>query len=222
MIRLLSIFIFGIIVFAQNYSKAQEKCNCPKNGYTHKLSPDTIIDFSNNRKFSICGYKQFLNNQIFYREFELTVCGEDTFVKYWHALQLCKVEFANDTLFIREVKNLPIDSGDSLYYSIWITDKYYFKNDKLFHFIRLNRDIPKYDSSQIKTVLKEYEGLTKGIDDKKIILLRKLFVATISGSQTARKYFLGYEKKVGKLDGIYAEDYDDLKRMLISWEKKSL
>jgi hypothetical protein len=50
-------------------------------------------------------------------------------------------------------------------------------------------------------------------------LVNRLFIATISKDNTARKYFYEFEKKF-ELDGAFSEEYNDLKAMLEVWDKQ--
>ena len=179
------------------------------------------MEFTNHQKFAVCGYKQIYNNKVYFREFELLVCGQDTFVKFWHALQFCRIELIKDTLFVNEEKYLPTGKNDSLEFNVWTIDRFYFLNGNLIHLFDVNKNITKYNEQQVQSTLKDYVNSAKGIDENKMALLRRLFIATISQSNKARKYFMNFESKFGPLDGINAEDYDDLKNMLKLWDSKS-
>ena len=52
-----------------------------------------------------------------------------------------------------------------------------------------------------------------------MVLCNKLFVAAISNSEKAKKYFMDFEIKFGALDGAFAEEYKDLKAKLALWNK---
>lgn len=58
------------------------------------------------------------------------------------------------------------------------------------------------------------------INDIRMDILSKLFVATISGDNEARLSFNDFQTKFGILDGDYAEKYLELKKMLSQWDNK--
>ena len=86
--------------------------------------------------------------------------------------------------------------------------------------IVVNNKIPKYNQSEIKEVLKAYDREKPGLDDSKMEIANKLFIATISGNKKARLCFKAFKTKFGTLDGAFAEEYSDLKSMLELWDKK--
>jgi hypothetical protein len=70
--------------------------------------------------------------------------------------------------------------------------------------------------------LQEFEIRKKGHYKEKMDLANKLFIASISDSDKARKYFVEFKDKfeVHDGDGAYAEEYHDLKEMLNLWDMK--
>ena len=84
----------------------------------------------------------------------------------------------------------------------------------------INRQIRTYSQGEIQSVLKTYETAKTGLDDSKMEMANKLFVATISNSKKARHYFKEFKSKFGTLDGAFAEEYNDLTAMLALWDRK--
>lgn len=84
----------------------------------------------------------------------------------------------------------------------------------------VNRQIRKYTEDEIQTVLKTYETAKSGLDDNKMVIANKLFIATISGDKKARQYFKEFNNKFGILDGAFKEEYSDLTAMLELWDRK--
>jgi hypothetical protein len=68
--------------------------------------------------------------------------------------------------------------------------------------------------------LKTYETAKPGLDDSKMEIANKLFIATISGDKKARQYFKEFKSKFGTLDGAFSEEYSDLTAMLELWDRK--
>jgi hypothetical protein len=84
----------------------------------------------------------------------------------------------------------------------------------------VNRQIRKYNQDEIQTVLKVYETAKSGLDDNKMEIANKLFIATISGDKKARQYFKEFNNKFVTLDGAFKEEYSDLTVMLELWDSK--
>ncbi|HWY35215.1 MAG TPA: hypothetical protein VNX68_11255, partial [Nitrosopumilaceae archaeon] len=98
--------------------------------------------------------------------------------------------------------------------------KIYFDRQKVVRKLFVNRQIRKYNQDEIKVVLKIYETAKYGLEDSKMEIANKLFIATISGSNKARQYFKEFKNKFGTLDGAFKEEYNELTAMLELWDIK--
>jgi len=103
--------------------------------------------------------------------------------------------------------------------SVWTTDKIFFSGQKVVRKLVVNRQIRKYNQDEIQLVLNAYETAKTGLDDSKIEIANRLFIAAISGDNQARQYLKEFKNKFGTLDGAYAEAYNDLTVMLDLWDK---
>ena len=198
-------------------------CNCPKNTMAATKEgnkPDTTFSFSDNHKIILCGYKEVEDNETYFSEFILQVCGQDSIIDFWGAIQTCRLSFNHDTLAVIEIKNLPTGIGRAYKLTDWGIEKIYFSNARPARSFVVNRSIRKYSKSEIRKTLKEFETAKTGLDDNKIELANRLFISAISGNKTARKYFKEFETKFGELDGAFAEEYHDLQAMLSLWIEK--
>ncbi|SFS36448.1 hypothetical protein SAMN05660206_101330 [Sphingobacterium wenxiniae] len=225
MIRYCIITILTILTsIVTSYGQNEERnCNCPENimaGTTEESKPDTTFHFSNGKTIILCGYKNPDSNPITFSEFILSVCEQDTIIDFWGAMLTCRLKVHNDTLFVDDLRNLP--TGENLKYqeTVWSTEKIYFNEQRIVRQCAVNRQIRKYDQSEINTALREYEMAKFGLDDNKMEIATKLFMATISGDKKARQYFKEFATKFGTLDGAFAEEYKDLTSMLELWDDK--
>jgi len=193
-------------------------CDCPKTKYA-ETKADTTFYLSNGKTIVLCGYKNPDSKPTTFSEFILFVCGQDTIIDFWDAVLTCRLKVNNDTLLVDELKNLPTGENLKFQETIWTTEKIYFNGQKVIRKLVVNRQIGKYNQDEIQAVLKEYEAAKFGLDDNKMEIANKLFIATISGNQISRQYFNEFEKKFGTLDGAFAEEYSDLKAMLRLWDR---
>jgi hypothetical protein len=214
-IRFLFILTFGLTInsWGQNSVK---KCDCPSN-YSTGSDPETTFHLTNGKEITLCGYAETKDNEKLYSEFVLAECGQDKVIDFWDALTVCRIKTDKDTLIIEELKNLP--TGDSFAFktTVWRIEKLYFKSDQIQRESRVNRKIKKYSQKEISSVLREVEALSRKLSYDNMDLVNKLFVAAISGDNTARKY-LTDKARFGTMDGAFAEDYDELILMLKTWE----
>lgn len=213
---LISIFLISTCLASNN-----EKCNCFQFQSEFGIRQDSVIfNFSNGKSIILCGF--YNEKEAHFSEFTLSVCGHDNTIGFWGAVKDCKVKQEGDTLLIDELKDLPV--GNSLDYAkvIWTTNKIYFEENNLINKLVVNRDIKKYNQNEIQLVLSDFLSNyeKKDIPIAKEIILNRIFIACISGSQDAEMYFNDIEKYFGVLDGIYKEEYNDLKDMLQLWNKE--
>ncbi len=194
-------------------------CNCPSIKIT-ETEADTAFKFSNGKTIVLCGYTDTETQPITFSEFVLAVCGRDTIIDFWGALFTGRIVFKKDTLFIHEIIYIPAGKDFAYKEAVWTIEKIYFNKQKVIKKTAVNRQIPKYSKEKIALVLKEYETAKPGLDESKMELANRLFMATISGSKTARKYLGEFEKKFGGLDGHLGEEYIELIAMLEMWDKK--
>jgi hypothetical protein len=194
-------------------------CDCPKTQYAGAKA-DTTFQLSNGKTIVLCGYKNPDSKPTTFAEFILSVCGHDTIIDFWGAVLTCRLKVSKDTLFVDQLQNLPTGKNFKFQESTWTTEKIYFSGEKIVRKLEVNRQIRKYNHDEIQTVLKTYETAKSGLDDSKMEIANKLFVATISGDKKARQYFKEFESNFGTLDGTFAEEYSDLTAMLELWERK--
>lgn len=194
-------------------------CDCPKTQYTGTKA-DTTFLLSNGKTIVLCGYKNPDSNPTTFSEFVLAVCGQDTIIGFWGAVLTCRLKVNKDTLLVDQLQNLPTGSNFKYLETVWATEKIYFSGKKIVRELLVNRRIRKYNQGEIQLVYKSYENEKAGIDDRKMTIANKLFMATISGDKKARQYFHDFKNKFGPLDGAYKEEYNDLIAMLELWDRK--
>jgi hypothetical protein len=211
--RLAFILTFGLAInsLGQNLDK---DCNCPPNKFAG-TRPEAIFTLRNGR-IALCGYVENKDSERLFSEFVLAVCGQNNVIDFWDALTVCRIATNKDTLRIEELKNLP--TGDDLKFvsTVWRIEKIYFRDGQVERSAGLNRKIRKYSQREINNVLTEYERLSKKLTYDNMDLVYRLFMATISGNKTARKY-LTDKTRFETLDGAFQEEYEELISMLKSW-----
>ena len=154
-----------------------------------------------------------------YSEFILSVCGQDTIIDFWGAVLTCRLKVSKDALFVEELQNLPTGKNFKFQETVWTTEKIFFSGQKVVRKLVVNRQIRKYTEEEIQTVLKTHETAKSGLDDNKMVIANKLFIATISGDKKARQYFKEFNNKFGILDGASKEEYSELTTMLELWDR---
>jgi hypothetical protein len=194
-------------------------CDCLKTQYAGTKA-DTTFYLSNGKTIVLCGYKNPDSKQTTFSEFILAVCGQDTIIDFWGAVLTCRLKVNKDTLLIDQLQILPTGTNFKFQETVWTTEKIYFSGQKIVRKLVVNKQIRKYNQNEIQSVLKTYETATPGLDDSKMEIANKLFVATISGDKKARQYFEESKNKFGTLDGAFAEEYSDLTAMLELWDRK--
>jgi hypothetical protein len=216
------IIILAFLTLNSSYGQSSKvTCDCPKFHYADTKA-DTTFHFSNGKIIVLCGYKNPNSKPTNFSEFILSVCGQDTILDFWSAVMTCQLETIKDTLLVEEIKNLPTGEDFKFQPTIWTIEKIYFLNGKIIRKLETNKSILKYNEKEIKMVLQEFETRNKGHFKEKMDLANKLFIASISGSEMARKYFGEFKEKfeIHNGDGAYAEEYHDLKEMLNLWYMK--
>ncbi len=214
--------LFAILVCASFQAQTTERtCDCPKTQYAGTKA-DSIFFLHGEKSIVLCGYKNKNNVPVTYSEFILSVCGQENIIDFWDAMQTCQLKVNHDTLLVEELKFLPSGEYFSFQPTVWIIEKIYFVNEKLVRRVEVNRKIRKYTTKEIQQVLIAFNTAAKGLDDSKMELANKLFIASISDNKKARKYLKDFEHKFGTLDGAFAEEYEDLVGMLELWDKKGI
>lgn len=194
-------------------------CDCPKTQFAGTKA-DTTFHLSNGKSIVLCGYKNPDSKPTTFSEFILSVCGQDTIIGFWGAVLTCRLKVHKDTLLVDQLQNLPTGKNFKYQETVWTTEKIYFRRQKLVRKLVVNRQIRKYNQDETQTVLKTYKTAKSGLDDSKMEIANKLFIATISGDKKARKYFKEFNNKFGILDGAFKEEYSDLTAMLQLWDKE--
>ena len=220
MTRLSIIIILSVLTFTTVYGQTKKvECDCPMTQFAGTKA-DTTFYLSNGKTIVLCGYKNPESNPTDFSEFILFVCGQDTIIDFWGAVLTCRLKVSRDTLLVQQIVNLPIGKNLKYQMTVWTIEKIYFIGQKTLRKLVVNRQIPKYNQYEIKEVLKLYETAKSGLDETKMAIVNKLFIATISGDKTSRQYFKEFKTKFGTLDGAFAEEYSDLTAMLVLWDKK--
>ncbi len=196
----------------------KSSCDCPKTEYA-RTKADSTFHLSNGKTIVLCGYKNPDSKPTTFSEFILAVCGQDTIIDFWGAELTCQISVDNDTLLINQLQNLPTGKNFKFLETVWVTEKIYFNGQQLIRKLVVNRQIRKYSQTEIQFVLKTYETAKPELDDSKMEIANKLFIATISGNQKARQYFKEFNTKFGILDGAFKEEYSDLTAMLELWDR---
>ena len=215
-----SILTLSFLFFTSLYGQSKKAtCDCPNTQYAGTKA-DTTFHLSNGKTIVLCGYKNTDSNPVTFSEFVLSVCGQDSIIDFWGAVLTCQLKVRKDSLLVERLENLPTGRNLQNQNTVWTTEKIYFINKKLFRKIVVNRQIRKYNQAEIQTALKEYNTASYGLDDSKLGIANKLFIATISGDKRARQYFGEFRNKFGALSGEFAEEYGNLTAMLKLWDKK--
>lgn len=210
--------ILTLTVYACGQQTKKTSCDCPKTQFA-ETKADTTFHLSNGKTIVLCGYKNEDSNPTTFSEFVLSVCGQDTIIDFWGAVLTCQLKVHNDTLLVEELHNLPTAKNLEYTKTVWTTEKIFFNEQKVVRKLIINKKI-RYDKDEIQTALKAYETAKYGLDDSKMEIANKLFIATISGDTKARQYFKEFKTKFGTLDGAFSEEYSDLTAMLDLWDKK--
>ena len=215
-ITIILTFLTLTSVFGQT---KKTSCDCPKTQYAGTRA-DTTYHLFNGKTIVLCGYKNPDSKSTTFSEFILSVCGQDTIIDFWGAVRTCRLKVNKDTLLVDELQNLPTGNNFKYQETVWTTEKIYFSGQKIVRKLVVNRQIRKYNQDEIQSVLKSYETAKSGLDDSKMEIANKLFIATISGDKKARQYFKEFKTKFETLDGAFAEEYSELTAMLELWDRK--
>lgn len=197
-------------------------CNCPPNQFTSFTKPDTSFHFNNGSEIVLCGYKETatVKGKKIFTEFILAVCRQDTIIDFWGAIDDYILSLKNDTLFVEELKILPTGKQLNYQQTVWKIDKLFFQKGKIVRKFTLNRNIRKYNSDEISKVINEYKSTTTNDMEKAELIFDRLFIATISGSQESRNYFVNFKTKFPHLGEHFNEEYDIGQKMLRQWESR--
>ena len=204
--------LFLLISFACCSQTDSKVCVCAKNEYITTKKTDTIFSFSNQKKIFVCGFKEMKNKQIVYSEFVIGICGEDTLIGFWGALKNCTINKRNDTLWIDEIIWLPVGNKFIDTQTVGKRTRIYFNNNLFFSDSIFNPTIRKYSITEIEEVINEYEKMKSSNGVTAIDIMKKLFVAYISGSDKAKNYF--HEIGQGTINSELSELYDELNQLL--------
>lgn len=190
-------------------------CKCADNSHTHRTKPDTLFMIPSIGNVALCGNISEIKKDIYFTEFDLSLCGVDTIIKYWHALQFCQIKIIKDGFIVREMKYLPIGADQLDKFIAWTNEEFIFENNSIIRNLTINKEIPLYTKKQIKSAISSYKNSDKENQDEIVLIISKLFMASISGSSKAKKYFNSLNSK---FDAANAERYDELQKMLIAWD----
>jgi hypothetical protein len=180
-------------------------------GTTKDQKPNKIFTFSKGKQIILCGYEEPAKNETLYSEFILQECGKSDVIDFWGAVFSGTVNFKDDVIYIREIKNLPTGPDRSFISTHWSTQTLRYDTKKLVRNYKVNHSIRKYTKTEIEKTLKEFEGGKNNYAGDVEEVMYRLFVAAISGDAKAKKYFYEFSKFT-LLDGAVSEDYKDLKQ----------
>lgn len=189
------------------------KCQCPANELAATRA-DTVFTLGNGKSIVLCGFRNTGSTPVDFSEFVLAECGNDSIIRAWDGTTTARIRTVMDTLMVEEIWNLPTGKDFSFRPTIYWINYIFYKGERLEIIPSQNYDLPKYSSRQIKQVLKEYEESTGKLNDTAMELANKLFIAAISGSEKAMRYFYDFDDKFTGLDGAFAEEYKDLAAVL--------
>lgn len=197
-------------------------CTCPNS----TSRPDTIFYFSNGPSIGLCGHREVdtVSGKISFYEFTVFICGDDSAIASggWF-LQNSRMRKTGDTLFLEDCPSFPVGLNFKPEEVTWTMEKMYFVKACIRVEKKINRGMRKYNQQEIQTVIREYEKIKPGhsnLDDSTMIMVDKLFIAAISGSEKARECFGDIPRKFAGLDGFGGEYYNDLKHKLSAWDNK--
>lgn len=229
---LITLMLISSWIMTVSAQIASGSCDCPKTLFTDTKA-DTAFRLSNGKTIVLCGYKYPGRQPAAYTEFVLAVCGQDTIIDFWSPLLTYQFKTDKDTLLAEQLHILPTGKDFNYQETLWITEKIYFRGQIIIWEQAVNRNIPRYNKAQIATVLKEYRATkpnltifkeyvtTKpGLKESDMVLADKLFIATLCGDKTARRYFNEFPGKFQHLDGHFAEQYNELTAMLTLWDSE--
>jgi len=215
---LLLSFLYVSYLFGQ---KSQSTCSCPQTNLTDSIVKESY-HFSNGKTIVLCGFQNTDDKQISYSEFVLSVCTSDTIIDFWGAIITCRLSMLNDTLIIEDLHLLPTGKKFKFEETVWTIEKVFFQGENLVRKREVNQQIQHFSKQEIETVLKQYKSVQSELIDQKMKYAYQLFMAAISGNQTARNYFIDFPNMCDVLDGAYKEEYNELKSMLQLWDERNL
>lgn len=190
-----------------------ETCTCEDGiGSSKGEEPLSEYIFRNGQTLIICGYSK---NQV-YSEFDVFDCDLGESISRYGAVQNCKVDYANDTLKVIELKYLP--SGDNWKWQLesiaveYITSnaEQSFTSFKEPAFDQLYTTIPKFKQEEFLDYFHLNLNNRLQHDWKWDELIGKLEVIALTGNQRAIDLLLNLEELSNyKLDAAYKEQHND-------------
>lgn len=202
------------------FAQKSNSCLCPANtmaGTIKNQKPNKTFTFSKGQRIILCGYEEAAKNETLYSEFILQECGKSDAINFWGAVFTGSVNFKDDVIYIKELKNLPTGPNRSFVTTHWSTETLRYDNKKPVLKYEINRSIRKYTKAEIEKTLKEFEGGKNNYAGDVEDVMYRLFVAAISGDAKAKKYFNVFDTFT-LLDGAVSEDYKELTAMLQHWQ----
>lgn len=210
--------LFLMIMFSISFAQKESKCKCPKTELISNKT-GTVFQFTDGNRIIACGGFDADNDQPTYSEFILAECGKSNIIDFWNANKICELRLKNDTLYVQQIENLPVGKGFWVESTIWSVEKIYFYADKIMRKIKPNKSLRKYNPTEIGAVNKLYEVTKTGeINEKKMELANKLFIAAISGSQKSREYLLDFKGKFKVEESDYIDQYNEIIAKLEFWD----
>jgi hypothetical protein len=217
--NLLRIYILLLLSSCGNEAKEKEynlaqkaveslgttNCNCPK--HEHKA---LTFFFHNKMKLLICGSGASIKTDTIYSGFSLLSCNENKVLKSWNATDSARVNFSNDTLFIENIKNLPVGKNFTDVPTTFYIDRYFINQDSIYSDYAINKELPKYNKAEIKMVIDQYKkaGSLYPESARRYTqnLPERMLMAAVSGNEEMGKALFSFEQKFGPLEEAMAEE----------------
>jgi|688.fasta_scaffold427440_1 hypothetical protein len=188
-------------------------CNCLA---TINTNYNNIYKISNTKSVVLCANKSQENNQEVYNSIYIKNCTSDDTLGF--SSQNYISNNIKDTLELIPYYYLPQGLEYTYKQTTVFIEKIYFTTDnKLQKTKVLNPYFPKYTQSQILDVFEEYQLTTATTDEKVILLMDKLLMASLSGNQLAMKTFRNFEAKYKAMNSVQKAKYEQNKQILIEY-----
>jgi hypothetical protein len=219
--RFLSILLLNIVCIL---CFGQINCHCGAlPDIKTKNEPDTIVKLSNNNSFAICGWFDTIYGEKVISEFTITVCGEINALRFYSAVENYKIAVSADTLILSDMRILPIGENHNFKMYPWAFEYYYFARNKTnakdscIIKRKINKNLKKLNQNEISLIDSIWNNSTRTdyLTNEQFISL--IFLAAISGNELYQKRLLNF-RNTFKIDGEYAEYYNELVKMFYEWK----
>ncbi len=195
-----------ILSLLLSYSLHGQICNCPNSALSNEeMKPIKVFTFKHNKQIGVCGYHELKNKITTYSEFVCYECGKNKIIDMWDATEDCIIEKKGDTLYIKQVYELPIGRNFEDVPTPFHIYKLYYSHNEITEECFYRKDIPLYTKKQIEEVINRFYHLKKENSEVNLNEGYMLFWAFVSGSKEAENCFKQMETKYGPYDGVIKE-----------------